>query len=215
MLPSGESDFELLNDVAVDLVIDADRDQLYRVIGNIARNAAEAGARICMSACNRVRASISTCGTSGRAGAACSGKSILAVRSGTGLSLAIAGDIDHAWTTMETGASGTCFRATACTTGSLRKSIRQPVETVGESRRANYWVQGLVIAGELMRNRNGMAAIARTQSFAGRQTIVDEGEPAESLFNITSGAVKPYKLLPDGRRQSTGFLFEGDFWEAL
>ena len=56
-----------------------------------------------------------------------------------------------------------------------------------------------------------MAAIARTQSFAGRQTMVDEGEPAESLFNITSGAVKPYKLLPDGRRQSTGFLFEGDF----
>ncbi len=52
-----------------------------------------------------------------------------------------------------------------------------------------------------------MAAIARTQSFAGRQTMVDEGEPAESLFNITSGAVKPYKLLPDGRRLS----FEGDF----
>ena len=35
-----------------------------------------------------------------------------------------------------------------------------------------------------------MAAIARTQSFADRQTIVDQGEPAESLFNITSGAVK-------------------------
>ena len=41
LLPSGESDFELTNDVAVDLVIDADRDQFYRVIGNIARNAAE------------------------------------------------------------------------------------------------------------------------------------------------------------------------------
>ncbi|MEC9182848.1 MAG: cyclic nucleotide-binding domain-containing protein [Pseudomonadota bacterium] len=60
-----------------------------------------------------------------------------------------------------------------------------------------------------------MAAIARTQSFAGRQTIVDEGEPAACLFNISSGAVKLYKLLPDDRRQSTGFLFEGDFWEAL
>ena len=44
-LPSqGISDFELTNDVAVDLVIDADRDQFYRVIGNIARNSAEAGA---------------------------------------------------------------------------------------------------------------------------------------------------------------------------
>ena len=45
LLPSGESDFELTNDVAVDRVIDADRHQLYRVIGNIARNAPEAGAR--------------------------------------------------------------------------------------------------------------------------------------------------------------------------
>jgi len=44
LLPSGESDFELTNDVPVDLVIDADRDQFYRVIGNIARNAVEAGA---------------------------------------------------------------------------------------------------------------------------------------------------------------------------
>lgn len=44
LLPNGDSDFELTNDVAVDLVIDADRDQFYRVIENIDRNAAEAGA---------------------------------------------------------------------------------------------------------------------------------------------------------------------------
>lgn len=56
-----------------------------------------------------------------------------------------------------------------------------------------------------------MASIARTQSYAARQTIIDEGEPAELLFNITGGAVKLYKLLPDGRRQITGFLFQGDF----
>ena len=56
-----------------------------------------------------------------------------------------------------------------------------------------------------------MAAIARTQSLSPRQTIIDEGESAESLFNITGGAVKLYKLLPDGRRQITGFLFQGDF----
>jgi CRP/FNR family transcriptional regulator len=43
------------------------------------------------------------------------------------------------------------------------------------------------------------------------QTIIREGEPAESLFNVLSGAVKLYKLLPDGRRQITGFLFPGDF----
>lgn len=41
--------------------------------------------------------------------------------------------------------------------------------------------------------------------------IIDEGEPADYLFNVTAGAVKLYKLLPDGRRQITGFLFAGDF----
>ncbi|MEE8444599.1 MAG: cyclic nucleotide-binding domain-containing protein, partial [Alphaproteobacteria bacterium] len=43
------------------------------------------------------------------------------------------------------------------------------------------------------------------------QPIIDEGETADYLFNVTGGAVKLYKLLPDGRRQITGFLFEGDF----
>jgi CRP/FNR family transcriptional regulator len=41
--------------------------------------------------------------------------------------------------------------------------------------------------------------------------IIDEREQADYLFNLTQGAVKLYKLLPDGRRQITGFLFEGDF----
>ncbi len=41
--------------------------------------------------------------------------------------------------------------------------------------------------------------------------LFDEGEPAVHLFNVTAGAMKIYKLLPDGRRQITGFLFAGDF----
>ncbi len=61
--------------------------------------------------------------------------------------------------------------------------------------------------GELSR----LASIARTMTFDPHQAIVDEAEPATFLFNITGGAVKLYKLLPDGRRQITGFLFEGDF----
>lgn len=43
------------------------------------------------------------------------------------------------------------------------------------------------------------------------QIIIHEGDPAENLFNVVAGAVKLYKLLPDGRRQITGFLFPGDF----
>ena len=34
-----------------------------------------------------------------------------------------------------------------------------------------------------------MAAISRTKTYAARQTIIDEGEPAELLFNITGGPV--------------------------
>jgi CRP/FNR family transcriptional regulator len=45
---------------------------------------------------------------------------------------------------------------------------------------------------------------------AGQSAII-EGEPAQDLFNVISGAIKLYKLLPDGRRQITGFLSTGDF----
>jgi CRP/FNR family transcriptional regulator, anaerobic regulatory protein len=38
-----------------------------------------------------------------------------------------------------------------------------------------------------------------------------EGDPPDYLFNIISGAVKLFKLLPDGRRQIVGFLGTGDF----
>jgi CRP/FNR family transcriptional regulator, anaerobic regulatory protein len=44
-----------------------------------------------------------------------------------------------------------------------------------------------------------------------RGTILDEGEPALHMFNVTAGTVKVYKLLPDGRRQIIGFLMAGDF----
>ncbi len=42
-------------------------------------------------------------------------------------------------------------------------------------------------------------------------TIFGESDPADHVFNITTGAVKVYKLMPDGRRAITGFLFPGDF----
>src|SRR3546814_20953166 len=41
--------------------------------------------------------------------------------------------------------------------------------------------------------------------------LFDEGETARNVFNVTSGTIKVYKLLPDGRRQVTGFLFPGAF----
>lgn len=43
------------------------------------------------------------------------------------------------------------------------------------------------------------------------QPLFHEGDSATRVFTLTSGALKLYKLLPDGRRQVTGFMFPGDF----
>jgi len=56
-----------------------------------------------------------------------------------------------------------------------------------------------------------LADIVQTQRIDASQTIFSEGDPAGNMFNVTAGTVKLYKLLPDGRRQITGFLFSGDF----
>ncbi|GAA0200000.1 helix-turn-helix domain-containing protein [Actinomadura yumaensis] len=57
----------------------------------------------------------------------------------------------------------------------------------------------------------GLDAIAERVSLKAGEALIREGDPAVHLFNITSGSVRIYKLLPDGRRQITGFLFAGDF----
>jgi CRP/FNR family transcriptional regulator len=43
------------------------------------------------------------------------------------------------------------------------------------------------------------------------QALFHEGDPAGRVFTLTSGWLKLYKLLPDGRRQVTGFMQPGDF----
>ncbi|MEQ8355777.1 MAG: helix-turn-helix domain-containing protein [Kiloniellaceae bacterium] len=56
-----------------------------------------------------------------------------------------------------------------------------------------------------------MAAIMNSVELQAGDPLFDEGEVAGNVYNITSGTVRVYKLLPDGRRQVTGFLFAGDF----
>lgn len=56
-----------------------------------------------------------------------------------------------------------------------------------------------------------LAAIVTALECSSRDPIIDEGEPSDYVYNVTDGAVKLFKLLPDGRRQITGFLFAGDF----
>lgn len=56
-----------------------------------------------------------------------------------------------------------------------------------------------------------LASIMTTIEIPAHQPIFDEADPAEHVYNVTGGAVKIYKLLPNGRRQVTGFLLPGDF----
>ncbi|MCS6780099.1 MAG: cyclic nucleotide-binding domain-containing protein [Geminicoccaceae bacterium] len=52
--------------------------------------------------------------------------------------------------------------------------------------------------------------MTRIELPAGR-VLFDEAAPAEGLFTLVDGVVKLFKMLPDGRRQITGFLLAGDF----
>lgn len=43
-------------------------------------------------------------------------------------------------------------------------------------------------------------------------TVFREGDEVDHVYSISNGAVKLYKLMPDGRRQIIGFLFSGDLF---
>jgi CRP/FNR family transcriptional regulator len=53
--------------------------------------------------------------------------------------------------------------------------------------------------------------IARKMCFPAKETMFEQDEPSDVVYNITSGSVRLYKLLPDGRRQVVGFALTGDF----
>jgi CRP/FNR family transcriptional regulator len=49
-----------------------------------------------------------------------------------------------------------------------------------------------------------------TETLAANEVLFWEGDPAEHLFEIASGCLRLYKLLSDGRRAITGFMFAGE-----
>ncbi len=59
--------------------------------------------------------------------------------------------------------------------------------------------------------RKRLAAIGRSGRLGAGELLFCEGDPAQEVFTVTSGVLKLYKLLADGRRQITGFLVPGDF----
>jgi CRP/FNR family transcriptional regulator len=54
--------------------------------------------------------------------------------------------------------------------------------------------------------------ISSEKSYANKENIFIQNDPAKHLFNITEGNVKIYQLLDDGRIQIIGFLYPGDFF---
>lgn len=89
----------------------------------------------------------------------------------------------------------------ACGTG-----ISQSNRCVGcEARRTG--ICACLSPGELL----SLEAITRAVRFAAKETLFCQGQPAASLYTVTSGVVRLYKLLPDGRRQIVGFALPGDF----
>lgn len=57
-----------------------------------------------------------------------------------------------------------------------------------------------------------LSAIVAQVQMPAAATVFEEGQPADFMFSIASGSVKLYKLLADGRRQITAFLFPGEFF---
>jgi CRP/FNR family transcriptional regulator, anaerobic regulatory protein len=71
--------------------------------------------------------------------------------------------------------------------------------------------RGISVCGAMREQDLGRLSGARTtQQIEAGETFLNEGDAATHFLNIVDGAVKVYKLMPDGRRQITGFLFAGD-----
>jgi len=54
-----------------------------------------------------------------------------------------------------------------------------------------------------------LAAISSLQKFEAGKALFSEGDQADNVYEVVRGMLRLYKLLPDGRRQITGFLSAG------
>ncbi len=61
------------------------------------------------------------------------------------------------------------------------------------------------------RSLNDCLSQALIRRFDPKEFVFVEGDPANNIYRIESGAVSLFKVLPDGRRQILGFAYPGDF----
>src|SRR5262245_8990517 len=73
-------------------------------------------------------------------------------------------------------------------------------------------VRDAAVCGILHRDKlSKLRGLGNHLNLSTGQALFHEGDPASRVFTVTSGSLKLYKLLPDGRRQVTGFVQPGDF----
>jgi len=71
---------------------------------------------------------------------------------------------------------------------------------------------GLALAvGLSPQGASHLMAISTLQHKAPGEALFSEGDEADSVYEVVRGMLRLYKLLPDGRRQITGFLSAGHF----
>ena len=58
---------------------------------------------------------------------------------------------------------------------------------------------------------NALERIMISKSLEANQVLAEEGEPKSYVYTLTSGMLRLYSSLPDGRRQISGFLMPGDY----
>ena len=73
-------------------------------------------------------------------------------------------------------------------------------------------VRNMAVCGVLdCSNLETFKTLGRTLRLGRGQPLFHEGDPATRVFTVTSGHLKLYKVLADGRRHITGFVHPGDF----
>jgi CRP/FNR family transcriptional regulator len=73
-------------------------------------------------------------------------------------------------------------------------------------------VRSLSICGVLDRSDLlELERIGRAVHLGSNEALFTAGQLADSVYNLTDGVARLYKLLPDGRRQVIGFALPGDF----
>lgn len=69
-----------------------------------------------------------------------------------------------------------------------------------------------ICAGMHSDHHDEIEAIKEDRRFDAGEPLFREGDRAAHVFTLTEGVVRLVRLLPDGRRHITGFLFPGDFF---